>query len=63
MRKKFCPRIFSLVKIAAKTMAKKKVMIVTVTISKMVFCMEVMNLTSPISALKLAMPTKVSVGE
>ena len=63
MRKKFCPLIFSRVRIAAKTMAKKKVMMVTVTISRIVFCMAVMNFTSLNSASKFAMPTKVSVGE
>ena len=48
---------------AAKTMAKKKVMMVTVTMSRMVFCMAVMNLASFISAWKLDIPTKVSLGE
>ena len=63
MRKKFCPRIFSLVRMAAKTMAKKKVMMVTVTIRRMVFCMETINLVSLRSAWKFASPTKVSLGE
>ena len=63
MRKKFCPLIFSRVRMAAKTMAKKKVIMVTVTISRMVFCMEVINFTSLNSTLKLFSPTKVSVGE
>ena len=48
---------------AAKTMAKKKVMMVTVTMSRMVFCMEAINLASLNRTLKLFTPTKVSVGE
>ncbi len=63
MRKKFCPLIFSRVRIAANTMAKKKVISVTVTISRIVFCIAVMNFTSFARAWKFAMPTKVSVGE
>ena len=63
MRKKFWPLIFSRVRMAAKTMAKKKVMMVTVTMSRMVFCMEAINLASLNRTLKLFTPTKVSVGE
>ena len=44
-------------------MAKKNVTIVTVTISRMVFCIETMNLVSLNRTLKLFSPTKVSVGE
>ncbi len=44
-------------------MAKKKVMIVTVAISRMVFCMAEINLASLNRTLKLFRPTKVSVGE
>lgn len=63
MRKKFWPRIFSRVKIPANTSANAKVMIVTVTISSTVFCIAVINFTSPNSVTKLLIPTKVSVGE
>ena len=63
IRKKFCPLSFSRVRMAANTMAKKKVIKVTTTMSRMVFCMEVMNFASLNRILKLPSPTKVSVGE
>ena len=63
MRKKFCPRIFSRVRMPANTRAKAKVTTVTTTMSKMVFCMEEINLASWSRVLKFCSPTKVSVGE
>ena len=63
MRKKFCPLIFSLVKIAANTSAKANVIIVTTTISRIVFCIERIKLASLISLLKFSRPTKSSVVE
>ena len=43
--------------------ARAKVMMVTTTMRRMVFCMERMKLASEIRDLKLLKPTKVSVGE
>jgi hypothetical protein len=42
-RKKFCPLIFSRVRMAANTSAKAKVTMVTTTTSRIIFCMERMN--------------------
>jgi hypothetical protein len=47
----------------ANTRAKAKVTTVTTTMSKMVFCMEEINLASWSRVLKFCSPTKVSVGE
>ena len=63
MRKKFCPFIFSRVSIPASTSAIAKVMMVTTTISSIVFCMALMNLASANRVWKFCRPTKVSVGE
>ena len=61
--KKFCPLIFSRVRIAANTSANPKVMIVTTTISRIVFCMERIKFVSFRSRAKLSSPTKSSVVE
>ena len=63
MRKKFCPFSFSLVRIPAKTNAKAKVTRVTTTISRIVFCIDMIKLVSFMSLVKFSSPTKVSVGE
>ena len=47
---------------AAKTSAKAKVMMVTTTTSKIMFCIERMNWVSRISCWKFFRPTKVSCG-
>lgn len=63
MRKKFWPLIFSRVRMAANTSAKAKVIRVTVTTSRIIFCMERMNWASCSRCWKFLSPTKVSLGE
>ena len=48
---------------AAKTSAKAKVMMVTTTTSRIMFCIERMNWVSLMSIWKFFRPTKVSWGE
>lgn len=47
----------------AKTSANAKVTIVTTTISKIMFCMDLIKLVSDINVLKFFRPTNVSFGE
>ena len=62
-RKKFCPLIFSRVRMAANTSAKAKVTMVTTTTSRIIFCIERMNWASLSRCWKFFRPTKVSLGE
>ena len=55
--------IFSLDRIPAKTSANAKVTIVTTTISKIMFCIDLIKLVSDINVLKFFRPTNASFGE